>query len=49
MLRSVLDVEFVELLDKLINDSGPTTTYDLEAEWRAGVDRARGLKTEQQA
>ena len=49
MLRSGLDAEFVELLDKLINDSGPATTYDFEAEWRAGVDRARGLKTEQQA
>jgi hypothetical protein len=45
----LVGVEFAELLDKLINDSGPTTTYDLEAEWLAGVERARGLKTEQQA
>ncbi len=49
MLRSGLDVEFVELLDQMINDSGPATDYDLEEDWRAGVDRARALKNEPQA
>ncbi len=43
MLRNGLDVAFVELLDGMINESGPATAYELEAEWRAGVDRARGL------
>ena len=42
MLKNALDVEFVELVDQLISDSGPATAYDFETEWRAGVDRARG-------
>jgi hypothetical protein len=48
MLRNDLDVEFVELLDQLIEKSGPATGFELEREWRAGVDRARGLKSKQQ-
>lgn len=48
MLRSGLDVEFVQLLDQMISDSGPAAEFHLEAEWRAGVDRARGIKIEPQ-
>ena len=49
MLRGGLDVEFVRLLDKIINESGPASTYALEAEWRAGVGRALGANSEKQA
>ena len=42
MLRSGLDVHFVQLVDKIIDDAGPATTFDLEAEWRSGVSRALG-------
>jgi len=43
MLRGGLDVDFVGLLDKIVDDSGPATTFDLEAEWRSGVVRALGV------
>ena len=46
MLRGGLDAEFVRLLDKIIDDSGPATSFALEAEWRSGVGRALGADIE---
>ena len=39
-LQGSFDKEFTNLVDKMIENSGPADTYDLEAEWRAGVRRA---------
>ena len=49
MLRSALDVDFVRLLDKIIDDSGSATAFDLEAEWRKGVGRAVSANTGKKA
>ena len=49
MLRSGFDKEFAELVDKMIETAGPAVPHDLEAEWRAGVQRAIGDPTQKQA
>jgi len=46
MLRSSLDREFAEALDKMIESAGPAVPFNLEAEWRTGVQRALGIVTQ---
>ena len=48
-LRGSLDEGFAELIDKMIESAGPAVPYDLEAEWRAGVQRALAGAIKKQA